>query len=133
MTERRTPDCRRSMAMVCLKQWTVTRFCFNDGQSSHAVLRCLFSRYCTPWTLRRSPRSLGNRTVPSPRCGSRNHAFSTARVDLAIGVQRSFRSCKYFHENNYDDLGNMRSSAPRRLVCPSAMGFPRLPPVVDCA
>ena len=34
---------------------------------------------------------------------------------------------------NYDDLGNMRSSAPRRLVCPSAMGFPRLPPVVDCA
>jgi integrase/recombinase XerD len=24
---------------------------------------------------------------------------------------------------NYDDLGNMRSSAPRRLVCPSAMGY----------
>jgi hypothetical protein len=25
--------------------------------------------------------------------------------------------------DNYDDLGNMRSSAPRRLVCPSAMGY----------
>ena len=51
----------------------------------------LVNKYCTPWTLRRSPLALGNSTCPSPRCGSRNQAFNTASVDLAIGVQRSLR------------------------------------------
>ena len=32
------------------------------GRPWTAVSRCLFSRYCTPWTLRRSPLALGNNT-----------------------------------------------------------------------
>ncbi len=36
------------------------------GQTLDAVSRCLFSRYCTPWTVRRSP-AFGNNTSPSPR------------------------------------------------------------------
>ncbi|CAE6856894.1 tyrosine-type recombinase/integrase [Paraburkholderia aspalathi] len=78
--------------------------------------------------------------------GRRDHAFLLAAVqtglrlsemtglkreDLVLGVGAHFRVIG--KGRNYDDLGNMRSSAPRRLVCPSAMGFPRLPPVVDCA
>jgi hypothetical protein len=30
--------------------------------------------------------ALGNSTSPRPRCGSRSQAFTTASVDLAIGV-----------------------------------------------
>src|ERR1700757_4687181 len=46
ITERSTPACRRSMAMVCLKRWTVTRLCFNEGQRLEAVTRCLLSGTC---------------------------------------------------------------------------------------
>jgi site-specific recombinase XerD len=78
--------------------------------------------------------------------GRRDHAFLLVAVqtglrlsemtglnreDLILGAGAHVRVIG--KGRNYDDLGNMRSSAPRRLVCPSAMGFPRLPPVVDCA
>jgi hypothetical protein len=43
------------------------------------------------------------------------------------------RPCKYLHERNYDDLGNMRSSAPRKLVCLSAMGYAWRVRGVNCA
>src|SRR5258708_11215627 len=62
-----------------------------QGRAQLAVTRCLFSKYCTPWTLRGSPFALGNSTCPSPRCGSRNQVLNTASVDLAMGVQRSLR------------------------------------------
>ena len=47
------------------------------------MTRCLFNRYCTPWTVNRSPLTLGKSTSLTPRGGSRSQAFSTARVGLA--------------------------------------------------
>ena len=43
------------------------------------------------------------------------------REDLHIGAGAHVRV--FGKGRSYDDLGNMRSSAPRRLVCPSAMGY----------
>jgi site-specific recombinase XerD len=78
--------------------------------------------------------------------GRRDHAFMLVAVqtglrlsemtglkreDLVLGAGAHVRVTG--KGRNYADLGNMRSSAPRRLVCPSAMGFPRRPSVVDCA
>ena len=39
------------------------------------------------------------------------------------GVHRIFLSCKYLHDNNYDDLAIMRSSAPRAPVSCAAVGL----------
>jgi integrase/recombinase XerD len=43
------------------------------------------------------------------------------RQDVSLGTGAHVRCLG--KGRNYDDLGNMRSSAPRRLVCPSAMGY----------
>ena len=43
------------------------------------------------------------------------------RQDVTLGTGAHVRVAG--KGRNYDDLGNMRSSAPRRLVCPSAMGY----------
>jgi hypothetical protein len=53
-----------------------------EGQALAAAARYLVTRYSTASALRRVPRAAGNSSCPSPRGGSRNHAFKTATVDF---------------------------------------------------
>ena len=96
ITERSTPACKRSIAMVWRYRWTVTRLSFNDGHAFEAVMRCLFNRYCTPSTLSRLPFALGKSTSSVPRGGSCSQLFNTARVGFAghdRSSQRLSRRC----------------------------------------
>lgn len=58
---------------------------------------------------------------------------NASSVDFQSGQRRCLRSCKYLHERNYDELGNMRSSAPGTSVWRLVRGVWSRVPVVDCA
>jgi len=69
-----------------------------------------------PSRVRGCPCRLTNTHCPSaPRDMPRSRCNALA-VSGHSGNTRSLRSCKYLHERNYDDLGNMLSSVPRMSV-----------------
>ena len=81
------------MAAVWRKRWTVTRCCFNEGHVREAVTRCLFSRYCTPWTVSRSPLALGEehvvdaaRRLPQPSLENGTGGFCQRRTALLAAL-----------------------------------------------
>jgi hypothetical protein len=76
--------------MVGLKRCVATRVFVNDGHTVAAARRCVFIRYCTPWTLSRSPLALGNSTAPWPRDLALGFGYNEdARTPSRIGRTRA--------------------------------------------
>ena len=79
---------------------------------------------------------IGNRDrallLVAVQTGLRNSELtSLRRQDVVLGTGAHVRCLG--KGRNYADLGNMRSSAPRRLVCLSAMGYAWRVRGVNCA